>query len=216
MFAFRRMFSLMLLCALLVAPAAFAQEQTLAERDVWLSQQKLVRGALKVEVAQSGQAGEAFWLFFERTPHGRIRMLVADSAQAKPRLTYLIHDTTVLGIAGEHVFSPGAPWMLGQYLFGQTLEPGMLVNWVAGLPGVDYQVGAELAQVEVAEGLDVVGIEQAGWAVRYEAWKNASATQPRLPVSMVMTGRDVEVRVSVEKLETYTQPPAGYSEFQIM
>lgn len=215
MFASRLIVVVALLFSLLASPALMAQER-IVERDEWLSSQKLVRGALRVEVARTGQSAEQFWLLFERTPNARIRMLVADHLDAKPRLTYLIHNTTVLGIAGEDVFSPGAPWMLGQYLFGQTLEPAMLVNWVAGLPGQDFQVGAELPLVEEAEGLDVVGIEQAGWTVRYEAWKDAAGDQPRLPQAFRVTGEGVEVRMSVEKLETYTTPPAGYSEFQIM
>ena len=207
-----------LMLASLTAAPTMAQEGTaeLAARDTWQTSQVLVRSGMKVEVAANAtRQAEIFWLFVERTPNGRLRLLVKDTPDGTTKMTFLIQDNVCLGLAGEEVFQPPAPWMLGYYLFGQGLEPAMLLQWVLGLPGRDFSVDAEPAGVAMDKG-HPTSIEQAGWRVDYEAWHDVVGGAPAIPSQFLLTGDQVEVRVSQINLDAHTVAPADYSEFKIM
>ena len=214
-----RLFAFVLLTLSLYLPSAAAQSiASMEDRQAWASSQVLVRGAMKVEVAAtSTQVAQTFWLFFERTPNARVRIITKDQLDGPTRLTFLVQDKASLALSGEDVGNPAAPWMLGHYLFTQPMEPSMLLSWAMGVPGRDFQVDAPAAIVKQASGKPS-RIEQAGWQVDYASWTDAAAGQLSVPATFSITSATSEIamKVSLAKIETYLTPPEGYSEFKIL
>lgn len=191
-------------------------EQALAARDAWYADQVLVRSAMRLDVRERGKdQAKTFWMFIERTPNGRSRVVIKDGIQSPTRMAFLVQDNANMAIAGEDVIAPAAAWMLGHYLFGQALEATMLLNWSMGLPGKDYSLDAEVAGVDVKDGA-LKGISQAGWQVAYGPWVQAGDGRPALPRQLRLVGDGAEVMVSVIQVETYDDAPEDYSEFKIM
>jgi hypothetical protein len=199
------------------APTALAQSvSSMKERQTWASSQTLVRGAMKIEVdATASKPAQVLWLFFERTPHGRLRFIAKEDITGPTTLTFLVQDAVSMALSGEDVSAPAAPWMLGYYLFAQPMEPGMLLSWVMGLPGHDFQIDAKPAFVEQNKGR-ATRIEQAGWRVDYDTWTQAPEGALSVPSTFTVTGDGVAMRVALAKIETYLTPPPEYSEFKIM
>lgn len=209
--------STFLLAGLAGTPAvAQTVSSTLEARDSWQSAQVLMRSGMKMEVAaREGSAAQVFWLFMERTPSGHMRVLVKDTPDGKDRLTLLIQGSRGLAIYGEDVFNPVAPWMIGNYLFEQSLEPAMLLQWSIGLPGKSFSVDAEVARVARGQG-QVERIEQSGWKIDYTAWNTPEWSPIALPKQFTLTGETSTVKVTVLAMDAFEKAPADYSEFKIM
>lgn len=205
---------------LLSAPAFSAPPvRSMETREQWHQSLPLLRMAMEVEIQQAGKPAHTLWLIWERTPHGRQQIAIqdgslpADQAQEK-QTVFLVQDKYAVAIQGEEVSPTAAPWMLGVNLFGQSLEPEMLLSWSLGMPGQDFALGALPAQVALNDDR-LVRIEQAGWRVDYEAWSLPTPAHPSLPSRLRLSRGDTVLEVRVDTWEPHLQLPADYQEFAI-
>lgn len=212
-----RLFVFLALALCLHVPCVLAQSiSSMEQRQSWQESQVLVRAAMKIELASTAsKPSHTFWLFIERTPNGRMRMITKDTMDGPTKLTFLVQGNVCLALAGGDVGSPAAPWMLGHYLVGQSLEPSMLLAWVMGVPGRDFQVDAQKATVMQESG-KASHIEQAGWKVSYDTWTQAKTGEPSVPATFDISRSGISMQVALAKIETYLTVPEGYSEFKIM
>lgn len=209
--------STFLLAGLAGTPAvAQTAPTTLEARDSWQSAQVLIRSAMRMEVdTKDGRDTQVFWMFMERTPSGKMRVIIKDDLEGPNRLQMLIQDNRGMVIHGEDVFSPGTPWMLGTYLFDQMMEPAMLLEWSLGIPGKSFSVEPDIAEVVLDRG-QVASVKQEGWAVDYLSWKPDQAGSVSLPDRFVIKGDYTTIHVTVDAMEAFEKAPADYSEFKIM
>ena len=198
------------------AEASPAKTADLAARDTWQGAQAVLKLAVTMEILPQGSdTPKSLLMLIERTPHGRLEMVVRDPMAAEaPTITYLIHDGDTMQLIGDEVFRVPAPWMVGYDLFDQVLEPIMLVNWTLGLPGKDFSIEPELANVALDDDR-LVYLEQSDWRVDYPAWTAAQNDRPALPQQVVLRGQQVTVRMTIASVEAFAQAPKGYVEFSL-
>lgn len=206
--------TLVLFAALAVAPFSHATtiQEELAGRSEWQRSLALVQVGMEVEIQREGSAPEGTWIYMERTPQGRMKVVRRKTPTTPTDLTFLVQGKTSLALAGDQVGQPPAPWMMGDYLFGESLEPEMLLAWTMGLPGPSYSVDSPPVDVVVKNG-ELSEIYQDGWQVSYAGWEEAG---PQF-IPTQITARKGGLTVSARRhaLDVFSKPPAEYKEFSI-
>lgn len=210
------------LVALLFSMPACAQTtasqgdaEAMAQRDTWQQGLVVLREGMAVQVERKGLPTRSHWVAWERTPNKHLRILVKDTPEAEKELTILVQDKRTMALMGDDVTAPAAPWMMGHQLFGEALEPIMLVNWTLGLPGQSFSVSAEPASIAFENGLPKT-LVQDGWTVTFEEWAQASGPTPPLPQQLRACKNDTCLSITMAALQGYTALPEGYNEFRIM
>ena len=191
-------------------------EQRLVSRAEWQQEQKLLRVSISLEVVTQGQPPTTQWMFVERTPNHRLKVIFRDNPnQQEGQLTYLNHDGVMLAMRGEDVAQPIASWMVGTFMFGQNLDPNLLLSWVFGLPGKSYSVENPMADV-VFKNDHLSVIRQEGWNINYSTWNFPQNHVPSLPQTFQACKADICLNVTTVELQSYTTVPVDYTEFKII
>ena len=194
-------------------PSGAEPADPIDERDQWQEKQQVLRQVIRVDVP-SAAGPTTTWLFWERTPHRRLKIGAAPSPDGKPEFIFLQQEDVVMVMEGQEPNMPAAPWMLGVKLMDEMLEPAMFQSWTLGLPGRAVFEGSDRAEVSVSNG-EVTQIRQEGWSINYTEWQPASPDRPALPRQFEMCKKDKCATVTSVISEAYTMPPESYSEFSI-
>src|SRR5690606_2691457 len=172
--------------------------------NAWQADQKLLRVSIAMEVVTQGQPTTVKWMFVERTPSHRLKAIFRSQPdQDKDQLTYLNHDGVMLVMKGEDVTQPVASWMVGTFVFGQNLDPNLLLSWVLGVPGKSYSVEEPHAEVSFDQTALSV-IQQEGWSVRYHTWKAPQGDAPSLPQTLRACKGDTCLNMTVVEYQAHT------------
>lgn len=197
------------------APRVQKSEDSLASRDAWQSNLQVIQSGMIVQVQQGSEPVTSHWMLWERTPHGRLKIFMKENPNDTSNTTVLVQESTTLVMNGDEVEQLAAPWMLGQFLFGQTLEPEMFLSWTLGLPGRSYSVEKEIPEVITKKG-ELIELRQSGWKVSYETWGDAVNGQyPSLPAQIRLNKDDTSILVTMVSVNAYESLPEKYTEFSI-
>lgn len=210
-----RILSILLLCLATAFPAlANSAQDTLATHEKWQKSAVVLRVAMQVEIERVGAPKATNWIFMERTPNGRVLLITKQSPESPQDFAFLVQDNVSMALAGEKVHAPPAAWLMGNYLFEESLEPEILMSWAFGLPGRSYSVEPEHADVGV-DGELIGSISQEGWNVAYETWGRMGQVDRDTPQMFRAQKGDLSLSFVVHSVEHYAAPPVDYTEFSI-
>lgn len=210
-----RILFILLLCLAAAFPAlANSAQDTLSTHEKWQKSAVVLRVAMEVEIDRAGAPKTSTWIFMERTPNGRMLLITKQSPEAPQDFAFLVQDNVSLALAGDKTQAPPAAWLMGNYLFEESLEPEMLMAWAFGLPGRSYAVDRQPADVGVSGDL-IASIAQEGWSVAYETWGRMGQVERDTPQMFRVQKGDLSLSFMVHSVEHYAAPPSGYTEFAI-
>ncbi len=164
------------------------RQEFLAQYDAWS-----FSGRAAISKGDKGGSGRIEW-----QQHDRRRYEIALSAPVTRQSWRLIGD--LHSEAGRIEGLDGGP-RDGEFAEDLLLETTgwsvplqQLGSWVRGAPAVEYPVQAIVYD---AEGRPE-SFQQAGWTVRYTAWRPGPAGAPDLPAKIEAEAGDARVRLAIE------------------
>lgn len=174
-------------------------EQALAERlqarQAWLLQQTQWSFSGRAAIRRAGQGGSGR-IEWEQGEDGRYR--IALSAPVTRQSWRLSGDLAsgagrLEGLDGGPRESDSAEALLRDAT-GWEIPVALLGSWVRGAPAASVPVESLAYD---AEGRPAV-LRQAGWTVRYDAWRPGPAGQPDLPERIDAESGDARVRLAID------------------
>ncbi len=173
--------------------AALAEK--IGERDAWLSQYAVWSFSGRAAIRKGGQGGSGR---IEWTQHDLRRYSIALSAPVTRQSWRLNGD--LHSEAGRLEGLDGGP-REGEFAEDLLLDATgwkvplqQLGRWVRGAAAVEYPV--EAAEYDAQGRLS--RLQQAGWTVRYTAWRDGPIGQPDLPAQIEAESGDARVRLIIE------------------
>jgi outer membrane lipoprotein LolB len=165
-----------------------ARREFLAQYDTWS-----LSGRAAISKGDKGGSGR-----FEWQQHDMMRYEIALSAPVTRQSWRLIGD--LHSEAGRIEGLEGGP-REGEFAddlllaaTGWDVPLQQLGSWVRGAPAVEYPVQAIVYD---AEGRPA-SFQQAGWTVRYTAWRPGPTGAPDLPAKIEAESGDARVRLAIE------------------
>ena len=194
--------------------ASVAIEKDLSDRAAWQSKQALMRVLAQVSVVKPGEEKTSWWGFWERSASDKYRLLQIEGPGGAPYTATYVHGaTTLVQVKGEN-HPLLAPWMMGQFLVGQPIEPAAFFDWMFALPGADFSIDRQPADVKVRDGI-IESIHQSNWIIEYLSWSPATDQLPALPSRLRMTREGTILVVDIKGMETFGELPADHTDFNI-
>lgn len=179
-----------------------AQADKIREREAWLSQYAYwaFSGRAAIRKGSQGGSGRIEW-----TQHDNRRYSIALSAPVTRQSWRL--DGDLQSLAGRLEGLDGGP-REGESAEDLLLEATgwavplrQLGHWVRGAPAAEFPVDA----VEYDAQGRPTQLRQAGWTVRYPAWREGLIGQPDLPAQIEAESGDARVRLVIEEW-TFASP----------
>jgi outer membrane lipoprotein LolB len=172
-----------------------ARAEKIREREDWLSQYAYwaFSGRAAIRKGSQGGSGRIEW-----TQHDSRRYSIALSAPVTRqswRLDGDLHSRAgrLEGLDGGPREGQSAEDLLLQAT-GWAVPLQQLGRWVRGAPAAEFAVDA----VEYDDQGRPTQLRQAGWTVRYTAWREGAVGQPDLPARIEAESGDARVRLIIE------------------
>lgn len=179
------------------APAASTQAATdaLAQRRVWMasSAQWSFAGRAAIRRGHDGGSGRIEWTQRDAT-HFEVALSAPVTRQSWRLSGDLATGAARLdGLDGGARDGDDAQALLADTT-GWQVPVRQLADWVRGVPSAETPATALVCD----EAGRPVGFEQAGWTVRYLAWRPGPAGQPDLPARIEASSGDARVRLAID------------------
>ncbi len=165
------------------------------ERAEWLSLYSTwsFSGRAAISRGDKGGSGRIEWEQLDRTRYSIA--LSAPVTRQSWRLTGDLHSEAgrIEGLEGGPRNGASAEELLLQTT-GWEVPLQQLGSWVRGAPAADYPVESVEYDGQGRPSL----LRQAGWSVRYTAWRPGPAGQPDLPVRIEAESGDARVKLQID------------------
>ncbi len=172
-----------------------ALAEKIGERDAWLSQYAVWSFSGRAAIRKGGQGGSGKIEWTQRDLHRYSIALSAPVTRQSWQLDGDLHSEAgrLEGLDGGPREGESAEELLLDAA-GWKVPLQQLGRWVRGAPAAEYPV--EAAEYD-AQGR-LTRLQQAGWTVRYSAWRAGLIGQPDLPAQIEAESGDARVRLIIE------------------
>ena len=175
--------------------SAEAQAERQRQRAEWLSlyQTWSFSGRAAISMGAKGGSGRIEWEQRDRSRYSIA--LSAPVTRQSWRLSGDLHSEAgrIEGLDGGAREGESAEDLLLQTT-GWQVPLQQLGSWVRGAPAAEYSV--EAAEYDAQGRLSL--LRQAGWTVRYTAWRPGPVGQPDLPLRIEAEAGEARVRLAIE------------------
>lgn len=175
--------------------SADALAEKIGERDAWLSQYAVWSFSGRAAIRKGGQGGSGKIEWTQHDPRRYSIALSAPVTRQSWRLDGDLHSEAgrLEGLDGGPREGESAEDLLLNAT-GWQVPLLQLGRWVRGAPAAEYPV--EAAEYDAQGRLS--RLQQAGWTVRYTAWRAGLIGQPDLPAQIEAESGDARVRLVIE------------------
>ena len=196
-----------------LAAAASIPNPELANRDRFISAQKIIRLSAMVKIDKAGQAPRTVGILVERSPSLIHKVAILDMQADTTLAVMQAHpDGRTHLVVGKEASDPPAPWFPATLVLGQAMEPQMAFNWLLGLPGLDPSIAPEVPEVILDEEGRIKTLHQGKWTIQYLSWAKPVGNDPPWPEKILMSAPGVGIAVILVDFHAYTKAPDGYQE----